>query len=99
MFDLRARQDLNRGFSDALGRGVDLALTPVVFGLVGWLIDRVAGTSPVFTIAVAAIGIVGTAVKIKLGYDREMAGHEGVATAPRSVAPAPVSTDTPRRAR
>lgn len=97
MFDLRARQDLNRGFSDALGRGVDLALTPVVFGLVGWLIDRVAGTSPLFTIAVATVGVVGTAVKIKLGYDREMASHEGTAaTAPRSVAPAPVPTDSPR---
>lgn len=88
MFDLRARQDLNRGFSDALGRGVDLALTPVVFGLVGWLIDRVAGTSPVFTIAVAAFGIVGTVVKIKLGYDKDMSTYDGTAaTTPRQVAP------------
>jgi len=92
VFDLRARQDLNRGFSDALGRGVDLALTPLVFGFVGWIIDRVAGTSPLFTIAVAAIGVVGTGVKIKLGYDKDMAAHEGTAaTAPRSVAPAPVA--------
>lgn len=91
MFDLRARQDLNRGFSDALGRGVDLALTPVVFGLVGWLIDRAAGTSPLFTFVVAAIGVAGTAVKIKLGYDKEMAAHEGTAaTTPRAVAPAPI---------
>jgi F0F1-type ATP synthase assembly protein I len=96
VFDLRARQDLNRGFSDALGRGVDLALTPLVFGLLGWLVDRVAGTSPLFTIVIAAVGVVGTAVKIKLGYDKEMAAHEGTAaTAPRTVAPAPV----PGRAR
>lgn len=88
MFSLRDRQDLNRGFSDALGRGIDLALTPVVFGLLGWLVDRAAGTSPVFTITIAALGIVGTAVKIKLGYDRDMAAHDGTAaTAPRAVAP------------
>jgi F0F1-type ATP synthase assembly protein I len=88
LFDLRARQDLNRCFSDALGRGIDLALTPVVFGLVGWLIDRVAGTSPWFTIGVAAVGVVGTAVKIKLGYDKEMSAYDGdVATRPRQVRP------------
>ena len=91
MFDLRTRQDLNRGFSDALGRGVDLALTPVVFGLIGWLIDRVAGTSPIFTIVVAAIGVAGTALKIKLGYDKEMAAFDDTpATRPRAVAPAPI---------
>jgi F0F1-type ATP synthase assembly protein I len=100
VFDLRAKQDLNRGFSDALGRGIDLALTPVVFGLVGWLIDRVAGTSPVFTIVVATIGVVGTAVKIKLGYDKEMAEHStGAVSTPRQVAPAPVADRNPKAAR
>ncbi len=100
MFDLRAKQDLNRGFSDALGRGVDLALTPVVFGLVGWLIDRVAGTSPVFTILVATIGVVGTAVKIKLGYDKDMAEHTtGAVSTPRQVAPAPIAGRGPKAAR
>jgi F0F1-type ATP synthase assembly protein I len=93
VFDLRTRQDLNRGFSDALGRGVDLALTPLVFGFIGWLIDRVAGTSPVFTIVVAAVGVLGTAVKIKLGYDKDMEAFEGTAaTRPRAVRPAPLPT-------
>ncbi len=91
MFDLRTRQDLNRGFSEAFGRGIDLALTPVVFGLIGWLIDRVAGTSPVFTIVVAAIGIAGTVLKIKLGYDKDMAAFDDTpATRPRAVAPTPL---------
>lgn len=66
---------------------MDLALTPVVFGLIGWLIDRVMGTSPVFTIAVAAVGVAGTAVKIKLGYDKDMAAFDNdAATRPRQVA-------------
>jgi hypothetical protein len=92
VFDLRTRQDLNRGFSEAFGRGIDLALTPVVFGLIGWLIDRVAGTSPVFTIVVATIGVVGTIVKMKLGYDKDMAVYDDTpATRPRQVPPLPVS--------
>lgn len=94
MFDLRTRQDLNRGFSEAFGRGIDLALTPVVFGAIGWLIDRVAGTSPVFTILVATIGVVGTVVKMKLGYDRDMAAFDDTAaTRPRAVAPLPIVGD------
>lgn len=91
MFDSRTRQDLNRGFSEAFGRGIDLALTPVVFGLIGWLIDRVAGTSPVFTFVVSAIGILGTVVKIKLGYDKDMAAFDDTAaTRPRVAGPAPI---------
>lgn len=96
MFDLRAKQDLNRGFSDAFVRGVDLALTPVVFGLIGWVIDRAAGTSPVFTLLVATIGVIGTGVKMKLGYDRQMSAFDGESsTTPREVAP----TRTQRQAR
>lgn len=88
MFDLRTKQDLNRGFNDALGRGIDLALTPVVFGLIGWLVDRAAGTSPLFTFVIAGIGLAGTVVKIKLGYDREMSAYDGQpATTPRQVLP------------
>ncbi len=98
MFDLRTRQDLNRGFSDALGRGIDLALTPVVFGLIGWLIDRLAGTSPVFTIVVATIGVVGTIVKMKLGYDKEMAAFDDTpATRPRQVQTPPIARPRGRR--
>ena len=98
MFDLRDRRAINRGFSDALGRGVDLALTPVVFGLLGWIIDRAAGTSPVFTIVVAAIGVGGTALKIKLGYDKQMASFDGdAATTPRQVSP--VAPASPRGSR
>lgn len=97
MFDLRARQDLNRGFSDALTRGVELALTPIAFALIGWAIDRVAGTGPTFLIVLFTFGVIGTAVKIKLGYDRQMAAHDGSAvTAARQVAPRLASRKGPR---
>lgn len=88
MSDLRAKQDLNRGFTDAFTRGVDLALTPVVFGLIGWVLDGVLGTSPAFTIGLATLGVIGTGVKMKLGYDKQMALFDDeVVTRPREVRP------------
>jgi len=91
VFDNRSAQAINRGFSDALGRGVDLALTPVVFGGLGWLVDRWLGTSPVLTILFATVGILGTALKIKLGYDKQMSAFDdSPATRRRQVQPTPV---------
>jgi hypothetical protein len=61
-----------------LGRGTELAITPLVFVGIGWLLDQWLGTRPVATLVVAAIGITGTFVKIWLGYDRDMrAAEEG----------------------
>lgn len=70
--DLRARQQTNRGFSDAMSHSFELALTPAVFGALGWLIDRVAGTSPLFTVVLAVFGVVGTVAKFWIDYDRRM---------------------------
>lgn len=67
---------MNRGFGDAMGRGLELALTLVVFGAIGWGIDRLAGTSPIFTLAFSAVGFAGISVKLWLGYDLEMRKHE-----------------------
>ena len=79
-----------------MGRGVDLALTPVVFGFLGWIIDQVAGTSPVFTLLVGALGVGGTALKMKLGYDKQMTAFDGqAATRPRQVAPPPGAPPPP----
>jgi F0F1-type ATP synthase assembly protein I len=76
VFDVSAKRQLNNGFGSALARGFDIAITPVVFGLIGWLIDRWAGTSPGFTIGLAAFGVTGMFVRLWLGYDREMKAHE-----------------------
>lgn len=74
--DLRARQLTNRGFGDAMSRSFELALVPVVFGGLGWLVDRVLGTSPTFVIGLAVFGVIGTVVKFWIGYDLEMKRHE-----------------------
>lgn len=74
--DLRARQQTNRGYGDAMSHSFELALTPAVFGALGWLVDRAAGTSPTFTIALAVFGVIGTVAKFWIDYDRRMKQHE-----------------------
>ena len=46
MFDLSAKRELNRGFSDALTVAVDLAVTPTLMALLGWWIDDRLGSFP-----------------------------------------------------
>lgn len=48
--DLSAKRELNQGFGNALSTAFELALTPAIFGLVGWRIDKWLGTSPLFLV-------------------------------------------------
>jgi hypothetical protein len=76
VFDLRAKQQLNRGYSDGLARGFEIMVTPLIFGAIGWLLDSWIGTGPFLAIALGTFGVVGIFAKLKLGYDREIAGVE-----------------------
>ena len=76
MFDQRAKQQLNRGYSDGMARGTELVLSMVLLGAIGWMIDGWLGTGHVFGIIFGTIGVAGTALKLKLGYDRQMAVEE-----------------------
>lgn len=66
----------NRGYGNAMGRGLELALTLAVMTGIGWLLDRAAGTAPLFIIVFSVIGFAGITVKLWLGYDLEMRKHE-----------------------
>lgn len=61
---------------DALGdesvHGIELAVTPVVFGGFGWLLDGWLGTTPWLALALGAFALVGTVAKIWYGYDARM---------------------------
>jgi len=52
--DLRERRELNNGFGNALARAVELTVSPVIFGLLGFLLDRWLGTRPLFMVALFA---------------------------------------------
>lgn len=62
----------NRGYGDAMGRGLELALTLVVMGGFGWLVDRMVGTYPLFLVIFSVLGFAGISAKLWLGYDLEM---------------------------
>ena len=66
----------NAGYGNAMGRGLELALTLAVFSAIGWLVDHAAGTAPLFIIVFSVIGFAGISVKLWLGYDLEMKAHE-----------------------
>ena len=95
MFSLNDKRALNQGFGDGMSRAFELVATPAVFGGIGWLIDRAAGTSPVFIVALGLFGTVGTFVRFWYGYDAEMRSHEAAGRwAVRSAdAPSPAEPD------
>lgn len=86
---------LNRGYGETMGRGIELALTLVIVGGFGWLLDRVFGTYPTLTIVLSLAGFAGITAKLWLGYDLEMRkiDHEGVWSRPSTVEP--LDGDTP----
>lgn len=72
MFDTRAKQQLNRGYSDGMARGIELVVAPLVMGAIGWLLDSWLGTGPFLAIALGVFGVAGVFAKLWAGYDREM---------------------------
>lgn len=58
--------------SDSLGRGMDVALTLLVFLGIGWAIDAWLGIFPAFTVGLVVFAAVGTFVRLKYTYDATM---------------------------
>ena len=58
---------------DALSHGMAMVAVPVVFGLVGALIDRAVGTAPMFLLVLALFGVAGSFASAFYRYDRRMA--------------------------
>ena len=68
--------ETSRGYSTAMGRGFELAITLAVMVGIGLLTDRIFGTAPLFVIIFSVVGFAGITVKLFLGYDLEMKKHE-----------------------
>ncbi len=61
---------------DAMWRGHggwEMALTPALFGLIGWAIDGWLGTTPIITIVAAIIGFGGSVANQYYRYNDRMA--------------------------
>jgi len=87
--DINDKRDLYNGFGDGLARAFEYAVTPAIFGFLGYLLDRAIGTMPIFTIVLALLCVVGMFLKTWYAYDASMKAHE--ARAPWAPAPQPSS--------
>jgi F0F1-type ATP synthase assembly protein I len=72
VFDLATERKINKGFGDGLSRAVEIAVTPVLLGFFGSLLDGWLGTRPVFTLGLAVFGVCGMFAKLWIEYEREM---------------------------
>ena len=81
--DLRARRDLYNGFGNSLARAFELAVTPLIFALPGWGLDRWLGTGPIFALLFGLFGLAGVVAKTYYEYaarmDAEQAALPGAA--------------------
>ena len=74
--NLDAKRELNTGFGDALARAFELVVTPGVFALLGWLIDRQLGTTPIFAFVFFFLVLGYVIWKLWMGYEADMQRHE-----------------------
>jgi F0F1-type ATP synthase assembly protein I len=56
----------------------------IVFFLLGWLVDSLAGTIPVFMVALTVLGIIGQLLRMWFAYDADMKVHEAELAAKRA---------------
>jgi hypothetical protein len=59
-----------------VAHGFNVGLTPVLFAAIGYGIDRLAGTVPVFTIALALLSIVGVLISAWYRYKATIEAEE-----------------------
>ena len=57
---------------DSFGRGMDVALTIGLFFVIGLVLDRWLGTTPLFMITLSVLAAIGFFISFKYRYDAEM---------------------------
>ena len=76
MLERDFRRKLYSGYADGMTRAFELVVAPLVFGLLGFGLDRIFETTPLFTIIAVVVSFAGTGVKLWYGYDLEMRRHD-----------------------
>lgn len=74
------RRELYNGFGNAMSLGIEFTLGPVIFGAMGWFVDRWLGTSPLLTVVLAIVGVVAAFIRTWFRYDAEMKVKEAAGT-------------------
>lgn len=57
---------------DSLGLGIEVAVILAMFFGIGFALDRIVGTTPVFMIIMTIVGAIGLFAKFKYRYDDRM---------------------------
>jgi F0F1-type ATP synthase assembly protein I len=70
------KRELYRGFGDGYTRAFELAVTPMIFGFFGYLLDRWLGMVPVLTTVFALVALVGLLLRTWFGYVYKMQSLE-----------------------
>jgi F0F1-type ATP synthase assembly protein I len=75
--ELRSRWARPSGRSDdGLSQALSLVVGPVLFGLVGYLLDQVLGTGPLFLLAFGILGFLGAVLALYFRYQAAIARQE-----------------------
>lgn len=74
--DLREKRALYNGFGDTLTRAVEFVAIPGVFAVAGRLVDDRIGTTPLLTVVLAALALVGVFVRAYFAYEVAMREQE-----------------------
>lgn len=68
--------DVRANSEDSLGHGMDAVMMLAIFLGLGWLLDSIFGTVPVFMIAMTVIGSIGLFARFYYSYGRRMDRHD-----------------------
>jgi len=86
--DLQERNKIYNGASGAFSRAVEMVVTPLIFGFLGYRLDLWIGTTPAFTLVLSVFCLGYITWKTCVGYSADMARHEAELQANRSRRPA-----------
>ena len=62
--------------NDSMSRGMEIAGTTAIFFFLGFVLDRVAGTTPWLIVAFVLLGVIGQFARSYYVYNAAMAVHE-----------------------
>jgi Flp pilus assembly protein TadB len=65
-------REVQNGFSDGLAKAFELVLTPTIFGLAGFGLDRWLGLTPLFTIVLTVWALIVVSYMTWFRYEAEM---------------------------
>lgn len=74
--DTSQRRELNKGLGDGFTLAFELVLAPAIFASIGLVFDHVLGTTPLVTVAMAILGLIGVVAKAYYTYEEQMRQQE-----------------------